>query len=95
MVKHIVFMKLEDNSEENKRVIKEKLMSMKGKIETLKNIEVGLNFDESERAYDIALITDFKDIEGLKTYATHELHLPIVAYLKSINTVTKVVDFKY
>ena len=95
MVKHIVFMKLEDNSEENKRVVKEKLMSMQGAIETLKSIEVGLNFDESERAYDIALITDFEDVKGLKAYSTHKLHLLVVAYLKSINTVTKVVDFEY
>jgi len=87
-------MKLEDNTLENKRVVKEKLMSMKGKIESLKEIEVGLNFAKSQRAYDIALITVFEDKEGLKNYATHKVHLPIIEFLKSIDTVTKVVDFK-
>lgn len=95
MVKHIVFIKLEDNSEENKQFIKDKLMSMKGQIEVLKNIEVGLNFAQSERAYDVALLTDFDSKDDLAIYATHPIHLPIIEYLRSIKAVTKVVDYEY
>ena len=95
MVKHIVFMKLKDNSDQNKHIAKEKIMSMKGKIDVLKHIEVGLNFSPEERAYDLALVTEFDSKEDLKTYATHPEHLPIIAYLKSIETVTKVVDYEY
>ncbi len=95
MVKHIVLIKLKDNSEENKQFVKEKLMSMKGKIEVLKHIEAGLNFSQSERAYDIALVTDFDSKDDLAVYATHPAHLPIIEYLKSTQTVTKVVDYEY
>lgn len=95
MIKHIVFFKLEDNSEHNKQDIKNKFMSMNGKIEVLKNLEVGVNFSTEERAFDLALSCDFETKEDLQTYATHPVHLPIVAYLKSINTVTKIVDYEF
>ncbi len=95
MVRHIVFFKLEDNSEANKKDIKARFMGMEGKIEGMQNLEVGLNFSTEERAFDMALSCDFADKEGLKFYATHPVHVEIVTYLKSINTVTKVVDYEY
>lgn len=95
MVRHIVFFKLEDNSEANKKDIKARFMDMEGKIEGMQNLEVGLNFSTEERAFDMALSCDFEDKEGLKVYATHPVHVAIVTYLKSINTVTKVVDYEY
>ena len=95
MVKHIVFFKLEDDSKQNKLFIKEKLLSMRNQIDVLKHIEVGINFTDSPRAYDLALITEFDSKDDLKVYATHPVHLPIVAYLKEINTKTKVVDYEY
>ncbi|MDD2384143.1 MAG: Dabb family protein [Sulfurospirillaceae bacterium] len=95
MIKHIVFFKLADNSESNKNDIKARFMSMIGKIEGMQNLEVGINFSTEERAFDLALSCDFTDKEGLKFYATHPVHVAIVTYLKSINTVTKVVDYEY
>lgn len=95
MIKHIVFFKLEDNSETNKKFIQDKIMSMKGKIEYLKHIEVGINFSPEERAFDLALITDFESKEDLAAYAINPIHVEIVNYLKSVNTITKVVDYEY
>lgn len=95
MVKHIVFLKLEENSDEHKKIVKDKLMSMKGKIEVLKNIEVGINFSKEERAYDVSLITDFQTKEDLQSYAINPLHVKIIDYLKSVNTISKVVDYEY
>ena len=95
MVKHIVFFKLVDNSEANKSDIKARFMGMVGKIEGMQNLEVGINFSTEERAFDLALSCDFADKEGLSFYATHPVHVAIVSYLKSINTVTKVVDYEF
>jgi len=95
VVRHIVFFKLEDNSEQNKQDIKNRLMSMNGKIEVMSNLEVGVNFSPEERAFDISLSCDVATKEDLKTYATHPVHVEVVTYLKSINTVTKVVDYEY
>ena len=95
MIKHIVFFKLEDNSQANKEAVKTRIMGMKGKIALLKHIEVGVNFSPEERAFDLALVTDFETKEDLQAYAIHPLHVEVVTFLKSINTVTKVVDYVY
>ena len=95
MIKHIVFFKLEDNSEANKEAVKARIIGMKGKIDVLKHIEVGVNFSPEERAFDLALVTDFETKEELQAYAIHPLHVEVVTFLKSINTVTKVVDYVY
>jgi rRNA maturation protein Rpf1 len=95
LVKHIVFFKLKENSQEKKEEVKSKLLSLKGKVEVLKNIEVGLNFADEARAYDIALLTDFENEEDLKSYAIDPYHLEIVEYIKRVTVSSKVVDFKY
>jgi heme-degrading monooxygenase HmoA len=93
MVKHIVFFKLNDNSQENKEKVKNKLLSMDGEIDILRGIEVGINFAQEERAYDIALITEFDSKEDLKAYASHPFHQKIISYMKSSAKSSKVVDF--
>jgi len=95
VIRHIVFFKLEDNSNEHKKFVQEKIMSMKGKIAELKQIEVGINFADEERAYDLSLISDFESKEDLQSYAVNPLHVEIIKYLKSKNTITKVVDYEY
>ena len=95
MVRHIVFLKLEDNSFANKKVVQERLMSMQGKIDVLKHLEVGINFSPEERAFDLALVSDFDNKEGLNAYAINPLHLEVISFLKSIHTVTKVVDYEF
>jgi len=95
MVKHIVFFKLTDNSDKSRELVKERLLSLKEKVEVLQNIEVGLNFADEDRAYDIALLTDFENEDDLKTYANHPYHLEIVAFVKTVADSSKVVDFQY
>jgi rRNA maturation protein Rpf1 len=95
MVKHIVFFELSDNSEENKKIVQKRLLTMKNEIKILKNIEVGLNFADEDRAYDIALLTDFESKKDLESYARHQYHLEIISFMKSVALSSKVVDFEY
>ncbi len=95
MVKHIVFIKLENPTQKAKEELKERLMSMKDEIDLLKGIEVGLNFSQEDRAYDIALLTDFESEEDLKEYATHPYHLKVIEYIKGVAVSSKVVDYIY
>ncbi|WP_187647462.1 Dabb family protein [Nitrosophilus labii] len=92
MIKHIVFMKFPDFS--LAKIAKEKLLSMKGNIEVLKDIEVGLDFSRSERSYDLALVTVFENKDNLEKYRIHPYHQEIVKWLKENNTQTKVVDYE-
>jgi hypothetical protein len=94
MVKHIVMFKLAEKTAENMERAVQSLKSLEGKIETLQSIEIGTDFLESERSYDIVLTTHFEDRNGLNVYANHENHLPIVKIMRSLCSSSVVVDYE-
>ena len=61
MVKHIVMFKIKENTPENLDLVLSTLKELEGKIETLRMIEVGLDYNKSERAYDIVPTNHFDD----------------------------------
>ena len=95
MIKHLVFIKLkEENKQINALKIKALLEVLPSKIEGLLDIEVGINFDEAERAMDLSLYSSFNSKEDLDIYATHEEHQKVVTVIKACAEYTKVVDYK-
>jgi len=69
MIKHIVMWKLKDfaagsNKNENAVKIKTELEMLKSKIPEIKKLEVGININESETAYDIVLYSEFETKKG-------------------------------
>jgi hypothetical protein len=94
MVKHIVFIKLKDeNKQENALKIKELLEELPSKIDGLLDMEVGINFDEADRAMDLSLYSSFDSKEDLNIYATHKDHLKVIDFIKTCADYTKVVDY--
>ena len=83
MIVHIVMF---DFKQENKaeNIAKTKLMleALVDKIEPLLSMEVGIDFNRSERAMDLSLISTFETEDGLNEYATHPAHLEVVAFIK-------------
>ena len=94
MVKHIVMFKLTKKTSENMELATDSLRSLENKIETLKFIEIGTDFLESDRSYDIVLTAHFENQEGLKTYSSHENHLPVVKLMRSLCSSSVVVDYE-
>ena len=94
MVKHIVMFKLTEKTSENMKRATNALRSLEGNIETLKSIEIGTDFLESDRSYDIVLIAHFENREGLKIYGNHENHLPVVKIMRSLCSSSVVVDYE-
>ena len=94
MVKHIVMFKLAEKNQENLDQAIIALNSLKGNIETLKFLELGTDFLSSERSYDIVLTAFFDDREGLKVYASHKNHLPVVEKMRSLCSSSIVVDYE-
>ena len=95
MIKHIVMFNFKD---ENKR---ENLIKAKGMLEalvisvpTLENMEVGINFSDEARAMDLSLYSEFSNERALELYANHPEHLEVVSFIKSVATLSKVVDYK-
>jgi len=95
MVIHIVFMAFkEENKHENLLEAKHRIEAMMGKVESLRSIEVGINFAHEDRAMDLALTARFDDRAGLEAYATHPVHLKVIDFIKSVAEYTKVVDYE-
>ena len=94
MITHIVMFAFnEENKEENINQAKEMLNTLMGRVPSLCSMEVGVNFSPEARAMDLSIITTFKDKEGLEDYAIHPKHLEVVAFIKTVVSVSKVVDY--
>ena len=78
MIKHIVCFKLKDNSEENCLKTAEILSSMKGRVPSLIDIEVGVDFLHSQRSYDIILQVTLENAQVLDEYQNDPYHCDVV-----------------
>ena len=86
--------KLTEKTSQNMELATDSLRSLENKIETLKSIEIGTDFLESDRSYDIVLTAHFDNQEGLKTYSSHENHLPVIKIMRSLCSSSVVVDYE-
>lgn len=95
MITHIVLFKLADPTVENLETTRNKLLSMDGKIDLLRHLEVGIDVIRSERSYDIALTTKFDSLEDLQAYQVHTYHAgDVVPHMKSVCSSIVAVDYK-
>jgi len=94
MVVHIVMFKFKDeNKEQNIALVEQKLNDLVKLVPTLKSIEVGVDFNGSDRAFDLSLYSTFDSKEDLKSYAVHPEHLKVVELIKEVTLESKVVDY--
>lgn len=94
MVVHIVMFRFkEENKEHNIQKVKAALEALPQKIKELVSMEVGVNFTQSERAFDLSLYSTFDSKEDLASYAVHPAHLEVVSLIKEITQESKVVDY--
>jgi len=95
MIIHIVMFKFkEENKASNLKTVKEKLNNLVSQINELKSMEVGIDFNHSERAFDLSLYSTFDSKEDLNAYAVHEEHLKVVSLIKEVTSESKVVDYE-
>jgi len=84
----------EANKASNLKIVEEKLNGLVSKIDELKCMEVGIDFNQSERAFDLSLYSTFNSKEALSAYAVHEEHLKVVSLIKEVTSESKVVDYE-
>lgn len=99
MINHVVLFKLKDFPQAEKQEVREKikllLEGLKGKINELKHIEVGLNIDANTQAFDICLITHFNRKEDLDVYAIHPEHLKVADFIRASTAARAAVDYSF
>lgn len=91
---HVVLIRLKDATPELRTEVQGKLLGMRGQIEPLKSIEVGVDVIHSERSYDIALLTAFESLSDMQAYQVHPLHQEVLTYLKLVSNSSISVDFE-
>ena len=84
MVKHIVMYKLKDPTLQNAEALRDKFMSMQGKIDVLREIWSGVDVLCAQRSFDVVLVCKFDSMDDMEVYRTHEVHMPIMEYVKSV-----------
>ena len=88
MIKHIVCFKL--NEGESVQKAKEVLLSMKGNVPVIIDIEVGTDLLHSARSYDVILQVTLKDMQTLEEFYQITLPLKKVQLLKTaLQSITK------
>lgn len=99
MIRHIIMLKLHEfadgcDKQTNAVRVKKVMEAMRGKIEGLHALEVGINQLPDPQAFDVVLITTIKDWDALEAYRVHPLHLEVVELLKKVRSDRVVVDFE-
>ncbi|HBA88706.1 MAG TPA: stress responsive protein [Geobacter sp.] len=95
MITHIVLFRLKEATPENVQKAKEKLLSMEGKIEVLRHLEVGVDLIHSERSASIGLFTKFDSLEDLQAYQVHPYHAnEVAAYMRSVSSAVMTADYE-
>lgn len=84
MIVNNLLLKLKNKDAENIKKTQEVLLSMKGKIEVLLDIQAEVNIRPSQTAYDLILITKFASLEDLDVYLAHPAHLEVGKFIVSV-----------
>lgn len=95
MLRHIVMMKFKDRDtvQETAQKVKQMLEDLVEPVDSLKNMEVGINVNTKPTAFDLVLTADFDNEAGLNIYRVHPLHVKILDFMKEKVEKTAVVDY--
>lgn len=100
MIKHIVMWKLKDEAESNnkstnKKKVIELLHGLVSKISEITSLETGDNFNPTDAAYDLVLITTHTSRETLNGYIDHPAHKEAASFIGKVVADRRVVDFEF
>lgn len=100
MINHVVLFKLKKYESESEKQnvifsIEDALLGLSGKIDELKFIEVGVNYELASKSYDVCLITHFETVEQLDSYRIHPEHLKVAELIGKHAVERAAVDYEF
>lgn len=101
MIKHIVMFKLKEEADgktakENLEGALERLKNFQQEIPSLVHFEARTNAPEADKTnYELALVCDFNDIQGLNEYQVHPVHKNFGAYITPLRESRACIDYEY
>ena len=99
MIKHIVMFRLKESAlgrskNEHLQELKALLESLQENIPVVKCLEVGINMGKSASASDIALYSEFDDMQALEYYRLHPEHVKVVEFIDKVCSERRVADYE-
>ncbi len=98
MIRHIVVWRMADLPDklERAKAMQENVKMLRDNIDVIVDIEIGLNYNETEAASDVVLVSTFKTKEDLETYQVHPVHKEFGAtYVRPFVKERRVVDYEF
>lgn len=98
MVKHIVMWKFLDaalgqTKEQNMHKVKSMLDELSSRLPVIIKMEVGINLNKSDAAFDMALYSEFNTFEDLEKYQKYPDHVKISEFVKQVRCDRVVADY--
>jgi len=83
MIKHILLFKFKEGvSEEEKNIGIEMLRALKDKVPEIREWEIGVQREKSDRFYDFAQVSSFESVEDMEYFGKNPEHEKVRQYLK-------------
>ena len=101
MIKHIVMFKLKNEfngktAMKNAKEAQEKAEKLRDLVPSLEKMEVVCNSPDADGTnYELALICEFKDIEGLNEYQKHPEHIKFGEFISQMRESRACIDYEY
>ena len=94
MLKHVVFFKFKQGIGEKEITdLEQSLAALPPVIPEILSYEFGRDVVRSERSYDLALLSTFKDLDSLKRYQKHPDHQMVLQKVNNLCESVLAVDF--
>ena len=74
--------------------MRRRILAMKDTVPSIREIECGMDFNRSERAWDVALYSSFDDREALNAYQQDPVHQEVKAFVGTVAAEQAVVDYE-
>ena len=96
---HIVMFKLQESAGgrtrvENAALIKERFEEIANMLDDVHRFEVGINIIPGDEAADLVLYSEFANRAAYEVYAGHPAHTDVVAFIKTVRTERRVIDYE-
>jgi len=99
MINHVVAFKLNEYPAAEKALVvaemKKLLENLNDKIEVVKFLEVGVNYELDAKSYDLVLISHFETLADLEVYRVHPEHQKVVKRFAETTCNRAAVDFVF
>lgn len=98
-IRHIVLWKLAADDADTRALhaeqIAARLQGLVGVVAEIEHLEVGRNVAFPQSNWDVALVSEFADVEALERYQVHPAHQEVAAFVRSVVAERSSVDYPF